>query len=47
MKTQGYGIKYEYKCSQCGLEIVIIKPKKLKLPRAECQDCGRMTMRPK
>jgi len=36
--------KKEYKCKKCGLEIVILKPEKLKLPRAGCQDCGTMTM---
>lgn len=37
-------IKKDYKCSKCGLEIVIAKEKSHKLPKAECQDCGTMTM---
>lgn len=38
--------KEDYKCTACGLEIVILKSEKLRLPKAECQDCGTMTMRP-
>ncbi len=38
--------KQEYKCTKCGLEIAIVKEESLKLPKAECQDCGTMTMRP-
>lgn len=34
----------KYKCTECGLEIVIAKEEKHKLPKAECQDCGTMTM---
>ena len=37
--------KKKYKCSECGLEIAIAKEKSHKLPKAECQDCGTMTMR--
>lgn len=36
--------KKHYKCSRCGLKIVIVKEKTHKLPKAECQDCGTMTM---
>lgn len=39
--------KQEYRCSKCGLEIVVAKEKKHHLPKAECQDCGTMTMQPK
>ena len=38
--------KTNYKCTKCGLEIVIIKAEGQKLPKAECQDCCTMTMRP-
>ena len=38
--------KEDYKCTNCDLEIVIVKSEKLKLPKAECQDCGTMTMKP-
>lgn len=38
--------KKNYKCTECGLEIVIFKSDGLKLPKAECQDCNSMTMRP-
>lgn len=38
--------KEDYKCTKCGLEIIIMKVKSHKLPKAECQDCGTMTMRP-
>lgn len=34
----------EYKCTECGLEIVIYKEENHKIPKAECQDCGTMTM---
>lgn len=37
---------YEYRCTRCGLEIVIAKDEKHKLPKAECQSCNTMTMRP-
>lgn len=37
----------KYKCSECGLEIVVAKEEKHKLPKCECQDCGTMTMMPK
>jgi len=37
----------EYKCTKCGLEIIVAKLKSHKLPKAECQDCGTMTMKPK
>lgn len=36
----------DYKCTKCGLEIVIYKSKSHKIPKAECQDCGTKTMRP-
>lgn len=39
-------IKNDYKCSSCGLEIVVAKQPMLLLPKAECQDCGTMTMEP-
>lgn len=39
--------KLEYKCTKCGLEIVIVKDKAHELPKAECQNCGTMTMKPK
>lgn len=35
----------EYECIGCGLEVVIAKEKCHKLPKAECQDCGKMTLR--
>lgn len=38
--------KKDYKCTKCGLEIVIAKEPSHSLPKAECQDCGEMTMRP-
>ena len=38
--------KHEYKCVDCGLEIIIIKSDILKMPIAECQECGTRTMRP-
>ena len=38
--------KENYKCTECGLEIVILKPEKLRIPKAECQDCGTKTMKP-
>lgn len=37
--------KSNYKCINCGLEIIITKEKSHVLPKAECQDCGTMTMR--
>ncbi|KKN03371.1 hypothetical protein LCGC14_1108190 [marine sediment metagenome] len=36
----------EYKCAKCGLEIIILKSISLRLPKAECQNCGTKTMRP-
>ena len=38
-------IKKNYKCTKCGLKIVIAKEKTHKLPKAECEDCGTITMR--
>ena len=43
-------MKKEYKCSKCGLEIVVVwvsstKKKIIPLQRVECQDCGTRTMR--
>lgn len=38
--------KKDYKCSECGLEIVIYKEENHELPEAECQGCHAMTMRP-
>lgn len=37
-------MKQEYKCTNCGLEIVVFKDKSLELPKVECQDCGTKTM---
>ena len=37
--------KKHYKCIVCGLAIIIAKEKTHKLPKAECQVCGTMTMR--
>ena len=36
----------DYKCTKCGLEIVIYKSESHKLLKVECQDCGIMTMKP-
>ena len=36
--------KQNYKCSECGLEAVIAKEESHDLPKAECEDCGTMTM---
>ena len=37
-------MKQEYKCTKCGLEIVVVKEETHKLPKVECQDCETMTM---
>jgi len=37
--------KEKYKCIECSLEVIILKEESQKLPKAECQDCGKMTLR--
>lgn len=37
--------KAKYKCTKCGLEVVIVKAENHKLSKAECQDCGKMTLK--
>lgn len=39
--------KRKYKCTKCDLEIVVAMVEGQNLPKAECQDCGTMTMLPK
>ena len=38
-------IKKHYKCTKCGLEVAIIKEEGHDLPKAECQNCGTMTLK--
>ncbi len=39
--------KTDYKCSECGLEIIIYKQKAHVLPAAECENCQKKTMAPR
>jgi len=36
----------KYKCTKCGLETAIAKEKTHNLPKAECQNCLKMTLKP-
>ncbi len=35
----------EWKCSQCGLEVIILIPEEMNISIAECQNCNVKTLR--